>query len=67
MPYFDFELSIEGEDLQIIRVNRATFEEARAAAEENAAELRAADRMRRGPYSLELIRMFPGDDDYGSD
>lgn len=59
MPQFDFELLIDGEAVQLIRVLRNTFEEAQIAAEENAAEYRNSTMDAAGSYTLEFIREIP--------
>jgi hypothetical protein len=59
MPQFDFELIVDGEAVQLIRVFRHTLEEAREAAEESAAEFRDSTLGACGPYLLEFIREVP--------
>jgi hypothetical protein len=59
MPQFDFELIVDGEAVQLIRVFKKTFDEARIAAEESAADYRDSTMGACGPYLLEFIREIP--------
>lgn len=55
VPTYDFELTIEGEDTQIIRVQRQNLDEARVAAEDAATEFRNSTGS-LNPYTLAFIR-----------
>ena len=55
VPTYDFELTVDGEEVQIIRVERRTLEEARLAAEETAEEFRNSLAGQR-PYRLDFLR-----------
>jgi hypothetical protein len=59
MPQFDFELIVDGEAVQLIRVFKKTFDEARIAAEESAADYRDSTLGACGAHSLEFIREIP--------
>jgi hypothetical protein len=63
MPQFDFELLVDGEAVQLIRVFRKTFGEAQIAAEESAAEFRGSTMDACGDYTLEFIREIPASTD----
>lgn len=55
VPTYDFELTVDGEEVQIIRVERRTLEEARRAAEETAEEFRNSLAGQRA-YRLDFLR-----------
>jgi hypothetical protein len=54
VPTYDFELTIEGDDTQIIRVQRKSLDEARIAAEGAATEFRNSTAGLK-PYALAFI------------
>jgi hypothetical protein len=53
---YDFELRVEGEKPHLIRVRRDSLDDARVAAEENAAECRMAMGAYLRHYSLTFVR-----------